>query len=43
MAICDLFDAIFKGYKVEVVTVGGLSPYIGPHILNSVEYVQIAN
>lgn len=43
MAICDLFDAIFKGYKVEVVTVGGLSPYIGPHILNSVEYVQIAS
>ena len=43
MAICDLFDAIFKGYKVEVVTVGGLSPYVGPHILNSVEYVQIAN
>ena len=43
MAICDLFDTLFKGYKVEVVTVGGLSPYIGPHILNSVEYVQIAN
>jgi predicted nucleotidyltransferase len=43
MAICDLLDSIFKGYKVEVVTMGGLSPYIGPHILNSVEYVQIAN
>ncbi len=43
MAICDLLDTIFKGYKVEVVTMGGLSPYIGPHILNSVEYVQIAN
>ena len=43
MAICDLLDTIFKGYKVEVVTTGGLSPYIGPHILNSVEYVQIAN
>jgi uncharacterized protein len=43
MAICDLLDNIFKGYKVEVVTTGGLSPYIGPHILNSVEYVQIAN
>ena len=40
MAICDLLDTIFKGYKVEVVTTGGLSPYIGPHILNSVEYVQ---
>jgi predicted nucleotidyltransferase len=43
MAICDLLDSIFKGYIVEVVTMGGLSPYIGPHILNSVEYVQIAN
>ncbi len=43
MGICDLLDTIFKGYKVEVVTIGGLSPYIGPHILNSVEYVQIAN
>ncbi len=43
MAICDLLDNLFKGYKVEVVTTGGLSPYIGPHILNTVEYVQIAN
>jgi len=43
MAICDLLDNIFKGYKVEVVTTGGLSPYIGPHILKEVEYVQIAN
>lgn len=43
MAVCDLLDQIFKGYKVEVVTAGGLSPYIGPHILNDVEYVQIAN
>lgn len=43
MAICDLLDEIFKGYKVEVVTTGGLSPYIGPHILKEVEYVQIAN
>lgn len=43
MAVCDLLDSIFKGYKVEVVTAGGLSPYIGPHILKSVEYVQIAN
>lgn len=43
MAVCDLLDKIFKGYKVEVVTASGLSPYIGPHILNEVEYVQIAN
>lgn len=43
MAVCDLLDSIFKGYKVEVVTTGGLSPYIGSHILKNVEYVQIAN
>lgn len=40
MAICDLMDDLFNGYKVEIVTQGGLSPYIGPHILKSVEYVQ---
>ncbi len=43
MAICDLLERVFSGYKVEVVTAGGLSPYIGPHILNNVEYVQISN
>ena len=43
MAICDLLDNIFKGYKVQVVTMVGLSPYIGPHILNNVEYVEITN
>lgn len=43
MAVCYLLDSIFKGYKVEVVTTGGLSPYIGPHILKDVEYVQIAH
>ncbi len=30
----DLF-----GKKVDLVTPQGLSPYIGPHILNTVEYV----
>lgn len=43
MAVCLLLDALFKEQKVEVVTAKGLSPYIGPHILNSVEYVQIAS
>lgn len=28
--------------KVEVVTLEALSPYLGPHILNEVEYVTIA-
>ena len=43
MAICDLLEQVFSGYKVEIVTAGGLSPYIGPHILKNVEYVQISN
>jgi len=43
MATCLLLEALFNEYKVEVVTTKGLSPYIGPHILKTVEYVQIAN
>ena len=29
------------GRKVELVTPESLSPYIGPHILNEVEYVEL--
>ena len=39
MAVYDLFEEIFKNQKVEVVTINGLSPYIGPKILNEVQYV----
>jgi predicted nucleotidyltransferase len=39
MAVCDLFEKIFKNEKIEVVTKNGLSPYIGPKILNEVQYV----
>lgn len=39
MAVYDLFEEIFKNQKVEVVTKNGLSPYIGPKILNEVQYV----
>ncbi len=39
MAAYDLFEKIFKNEKIEVVTKNGLSPYIGPKILNEVEYV----
>ncbi len=39
MAVCDLFERIFKNEKIEVVTKNGLSPYIGPKILNEVQYV----
>ena len=30
------------GRQVEVVTKESLSPYVGPHILNEVEYVTVA-
>ena len=30
------------GRKVEVVTAESLSPYLGPHILDEVEYVTVA-
>jgi len=39
MAVYDLFEKIFKNEKIEVVTKNGLSPYIGPNILNEVHYV----
>ncbi|MDP3359824.1 MAG: nucleotidyltransferase family protein [Lutibacter sp.] len=39
MAVYDLFEKVFKNEKIEVVTINGLSPYIGPAILNEVQYV----
>ncbi len=31
------------GRKVDLITLQSLSPYIGPHILKSTEYVSIAD
>ncbi|MBV6655134.1 MAG: nucleotidyltransferase family protein [Mameliella sp.] len=39
MDLSLLLEEIFKGVKVEIVTINGLSPYIGPKILGEVEYV----
>lgn len=39
MAVYDLFELLFKNERVEIVTKNGLSPYIGPKILNEVLYV----
>lgn len=39
MAVCDLFESLFKNERIEIVTKNGLSPYIGPEILNEVVYV----
>lgn len=39
MAIYDILEKAFKGYKIEIVTKNGLSRHIGSHILNETEYV----
>jgi uncharacterized protein len=39
MAVCEIFEQLFKNEKVEIVTMNGLSPYIGPRILKEVIYV----
>ncbi|MCL1920001.1 MAG: nucleotidyltransferase family protein [Kiritimatiellaeota bacterium] len=39
MGLCDDLEKLFAGETVEVVTVNGLSPYIGRHILEEVAYV----
>ncbi len=39
MAAYDILESLFKNEKIEVVTKNGLSPYIGPEILNEVYYV----
>ena len=39
MAVYDLIEQLFKNKRIEIVTKNGLSPYIGPNILNEVIYV----
>jgi uncharacterized protein len=39
MAVYELLEQLFRNTKVEIVTKNGLSPYIGPKILNEVQYV----
>ncbi len=39
MALYEIIENLFKGKKIEIVTKNGLSPYIGPNILNEVVYV----
>ena len=39
MAVYDIVESLFKNKKIEIVTKNGLSPYIGPKILNEVVYV----
>jgi len=39
MAVYDFIEGLFKNEKIEIVTKNGLSPYIGPRILDEVLYV----
>jgi len=39
MTVYDIIERLFENYKIEIVTKNGLSPYIGPTILNEVKYV----
>jgi predicted nucleotidyltransferase len=39
MSACQILEDNFKHYKLDVVTLKGLSPYIGKSILKEVEYV----
>lgn len=39
MAVYDIIEKLFDNQRVEIVTKNGLSPYIGPKILNEVKYV----
>jgi predicted nucleotidyltransferase len=38
MAVYDIIEQLFSGQKIDIVTKNGLSPYIGPTILNEVKY-----
>lgn len=39
MAVYDYLEDIFKNERIEIVTINGLSKYIGPKILKEVLYV----
>lgn len=38
MELCFFLESLFEGRKVDVVSKGGLSRFIGPTILKEVEY-----
>ena len=41
-AVCDILDELI-GEPYDLVTVGGLSPYMGPGILEDAVYVEAAS
>ena len=36
---CDLLETSFPNLQLDIVTLNGLSPYLGPYILKEVVYV----
>lgn len=41
MRLYDLLEDTFKERKIDIVTTNGLSPFIGPRILEEAEYINI--
>ena len=39
LTVCEILQQTFKRYKVDIVTKNGLSPNIGPAILDEAQYV----
>lgn len=42
IGLAELLESLL-GRRVEIVTPQSLSPYIGPHIIKTVEYVALAS
>lgn len=40
MTVYDIIERLFKNQRVEIVNKNGLSPYIGPKILNEVSEMR---
>jgi predicted nucleotidyltransferase len=42
MEISFLLQSLFPQHRIDIATVNGLSPYIGPKILQEVTYAKVA-
>ncbi|RMG31958.1 MAG: hypothetical protein D6730_00610 [Bacteroidetes bacterium] len=42
MGLCFFLQSLFEGYRVDIATMNGLSPYMGPGILEEVTYAKVA-
>ncbi len=41
MGLCHFLEQLFKANAIDIVTINGLIPHIGPKILKEVDYVKI--